>query len=194
MGPFDQAISWSAKGVQGCYRFLNRVWQIFGDKEKINKESSQELITKLHQTIKKAGDDLDKMKFNTAAAAMMEFINAWAEPGRTLTKKDAETFLKILAPLAPHFSEELWLNLGNKKSIFKEPWPQPDEKLAQEKTWQLIIQINGKVRDKIEVEKGISEAEIKKLALEQEKIKKWLGDKKPKKIIYIPERLINLVV
>ncbi|MFH1460917.1 MAG: leucine--tRNA ligase [Patescibacteria group bacterium] len=198
MGPFDQAISWSVKGVQGCYRFLNRVWQIFGDKEKINKESSQELITKLHQTIKKAGDDLDKMKFNTAVAAMMEFINAWAEPGRTLTKKDAETFLKILAPLAPHFSEELWSasvkTSADKQSIFEQKWPEYNEKLAREKAWQLVIQINGKVRDKIEVKKGISEAEIKKLALEQEKIKKWLGDKKPKKIIYIPERLINLVV
>jgi leucyl-tRNA synthetase len=194
MGPFDQMISWSTKGVQGCWRFLNRIWQLFSDKEKVGQTSDKELITKLHQLIKKVGDDLEVMKFNTAVAAFMEFVNAWSEDKRVLSKKEAEIFLRLLAPLAPHITEELWEKLGHQKSIFLEKWPQYDERLIEEETWQLIIQVNGKVRDKIEVKKGVSEEEVKKLALSQEKIQKWLANKQPKKIIYIPNRLVNLVV
>jgi len=103
-------------------------------------------------------------------------------------------FAILLSPFAPHLAEELWESLGNKQSIFKQKWPKFDKKLIQEKTWQLIIQINGKVRDKIEVKKGISEKQVKELALAQEKIQKWLKNKKPKKIIYVPDRLVNLVL
>ena len=194
MGPFDQMISWNTKGVQGCFRFLNKVWQVFNNKDKISKTTSKELTTKLHQSIKKVTEDLEAMKFNTAIATLMEFVNSWMEQGKNLSKKDADIFLKLLSPFAPHITEELWEGLGYKKSISLEKWPQYDEKSTQEETWSLIIQINGKVRDKIEVQKGISEKEAKELALSQEKIKKWLENKKPKKIIYIPNRLINLVV
>ncbi|MFH1938183.1 MAG: leucine--tRNA ligase [Patescibacteria group bacterium] len=194
MGPFDQMIGWNTKGVQGCFRFLNKVWQIFNNKDKISKTTNKELVTKLHQSIKKVTEDLEAMKFNTAIAALMEFVNSWMEQGKSLSKKDADIFLKLLSPFAPHITEELWECLGYKKSISLEKWPQYDEKSTQEETWSLIIQINGKVRDKIEVKKGISEKEAKELALSQEKIKKWLENKKPKKIIYIPNRLINLVV
>ena len=194
MGPFDQMINWSTKGVQGCFRFLNRVWQIFNNEQKIDTQTDKELLSKLHQLIKKVDDDLEAMKFNTAVAAFMEFVNGWAGDKRVLSKKEAEIFLRLLAPLAPHISEELWNKLGYKKSVFLEKWPQYDKKLIEQETWQLIIQINGKVRDKIEVKKGISEEKVKELALSQEKVKKWLDNKKPKKVIYIPNRLINLVV
>jgi len=194
MGPFDQMISWNTKGLQGCFRFLNKVWYIFNDKEKIGAITSKELISKLNQVIEKVGDDLENMKFNTAIAIMMEFVNKWHEQEMILSKKDAQKLLKLLSPFAPHITEEIWEILGNKKSIFKEKWPEYDKKLIQEETWQLIIQINGKVRDKIEVKKNISEEEAKKITLSQDKVKKWLNDKKPKKIIYIPNRLINLVV
>jgi len=194
MGPFDQMINWSTKGVQGCWRFLNRVWQLFNDEKKFGPKTDKELLAKLHQLIKKVGDDLEAMKFNTAVAAFMKFVNAWTETQRTLTKKQAEIFLRLLAPLAPHISEELWNNLGHKKSIFLEKWPTYAQKLIEQETFQLIIQINGKVRDKIEVKKGISEKEVKELTLSQEKVQKWLGNKKPKKVIYIPNRLVNLVV
>ncbi len=194
MGPFGQTINWSTKGVQGCYRFLNRVWQLFNQSKKIGKKTDQELLSKLHQLIKKVGDDLESMKFNTAIAAFMEFSNYWAEDKRALSKGEAEIFLRLLAPFAPHISEELWDKFGHHKSIFLEKWPQYDEKLIEEETWQLVIQINGKVRDKIEVSKSASEKEIKELALSQEKVKKWLGNQQPKKVIYIPNRLINLVI
>jgi len=194
IGPFDQTISWSAKGVQGCFRFLNRLWQLFGDVGKIGGRGNRELVSKLHRLIKKVSQDLETMKFNTAVAAFMEFTNSWAEEKQTLSKKEAEIFLGLLAPLAPHITEELWEQLGHQKSIFFEKWPQYDENLIKKETFQLIIQINGKVRDKLEVKQDISEEEVKKLALSQEKIQKWLAKKQPKKIIYIPNRLINLVV
>ena len=194
MGPFDQTISWSIKGVQGCFRFLNKVWQIFNSKGKIGKVSDKKLITKLHQLIKKVNDDLDNMKFNTAVAVMMEFVNAWSEDGKILSKKDAQAFLYLLSPFAPHIVEELWNKLGNKESIFKEEWPEYDKKLIQEETVQLIVQINGKVRDKIEIKIGLSEKEVQELILSQEGIQKWLDGKKIKKFIYIPNRLVNLVI
>ncbi|MBU1136898.1 leucine--tRNA ligase, partial [Patescibacteria group bacterium] len=191
MGPFDQAINWSTEGLRGCWRFLNRVWQMFNNREKISSKTDKDLLSKLHQTVKKVSEDLEKMKFNTAVAAMMEFSNYWSEDKRTLSKKDAAIFLKILSPLAPHLAEELW---GRKTSIFKEKWPKYDEKLIQKETWQMIIQINGKMRDRIETSKDLTEKQAKELALSSEKIKKWLKGKEPKKIIYIPKRLINLVI
>ncbi len=194
MGPFDQMISWSTKGVQGCFRFLNKVWYLFNSKDKIGNKSDKELVAKLHQTIKKVSEDFDNMKFNTAVASMMGFVNAWSEDSKILSKKDTQTFLSILSPFAPHICEEIWYGLGNKQSILKQKWPEHDNKLIQEETWQLIIQINGKVRDKIEVNQGISEKEVKELALSSDKIEKWLGNKKPKKVIYIPNRLVNLVI
>lgn len=194
MGPFDQMINWSTKGVQGCFRFFNRVWQMFNDQQKIGSKADKELLSKLHRLIKKVSDDLEAMKFNTAIAAMMEFVNAWGEPKKVLSKKEAKIFLRLLAPFAPHITEEIWEQMDNKKSIFLEKWPLADEKIAQEQTWQLIIQINGKVRDRMEVKKDITEAEVKELVLAQEKVQKWLDTKKPKKIIYIPNRLVNLVV
>lgn len=194
MGPFDQMISWSDKGVQGCFRFLNRVWQIFEKKEKINKKTDRELLTKLHQLIKKVSQDLETMKFNTAIAALMEFINFWSEVKRVMNKKEAGIFLQLLSPIAPHIAEELWQKIGNKKSIFLEKWPEYDKKLIKQDTFQLIVQINGKVRDKIEVNKEVTEKEVEELVLKREKVKKWLENKKPKKVIYIKERLVNLVV
>ncbi len=132
---------------------------------------------------------------------MMEFTNFWAAQGRIkqekdniLSKKDAESFLKILAPFTPHIAEELWSKLKHKKSIFMESWPKSDPKLIQKETFELVIQINGKVRDKVEVNTDISEEEAKNLVLKQEKVKKWLGDKEIKKVIFVKERLINIVI
>jgi len=194
MGPYDQAIEWSTQGLEGAYRFLNRIWQLFNQKDKITSSIDKETLTKLHQLIKKITSDLKEMKFNTAVAAFMEFANFWSEDKKTLSKKDAGLFLTLLACFVPHIAEELWEGLGNKKSVFLQSWPKADEKIAQEETFDLIIQINGKVRDKIQVSKNISEQEAKDLALNQDKIKKWLADKQPKKVIYIAGRLINLVV
>jgi len=194
MGPFDQAINWSTEGLEGCYRFLKKVWLLFHNKAKIGKKTNKELAQKLHYTIKKVSKNLEDMKFNTAVATMMEFINDWQKNRAILSKKDAENFLKILAPFTPHICEEIWVNLGNKNSIFKEKWPQYDEKLIKKETFQLVIQVNGKLRDKVEVEADISEKEAKKIVLEREKIKRWLGDQAPKKVIFVKGKLVNIVI
>lgn len=200
MGPFEQAINWSTEGLEGCYRFLKKVWFVFQNKNKFGKKSSKELLQKLHQTIKKVSEDLENMKFNTAVAVMMEFVNLWQEEKSILSKKDAGYFLKILAPFCPHITEELWfrVNLRNyprkSASIFKERWPQFDKKLIKKDAFELVIQINGKIRDKVKVSIDISEKEAKKLSLEREKIKEWLKGQKPKKVIYVKGRLINIVL
>jgi len=194
MGPFEQAINWSTEGLEGCYRFLKRVWNLFQVEDKIGKTTNKDLAQKLHYTIKKIGDDLENMKFNTAVAGMMEFVNLWNEKNNALSKKDAEDFLKILAPFAPHICEELWSKLSHKTSIFKENWPKYDEKLIKKQTFELVIQINGKVRDKVEVNIDISEDDAKKIVLEREKIKNWLKGQAPKKVIFITGRLVNMVI
>jgi leucyl-tRNA synthetase len=208
MGPYEEAINWSTESLEGCFRFLKRVWNIFdpstsSEQVKIGKTTTKELIQKINYTIKKVGDDLENMKFNTVVSTMMEFLNAWSEKDNVLSKKDAESFLKILAPFCPHITEELWLKLKpasakasarQKNSIFLEKWPKYDEKLIKKDIIELVIQINGKVRDKIEVSAEISKEEAEKLALNSKKIKTWLNNQKPKVIIFVKGKLINIVI
>ncbi len=193
MGPFDQAINWNTNGLIGCRRFLDRVWGIFNRPEKFDSTDKNAEI-KVNQLIKRISEDLEAMKFNTAISAFMEFINFWSEEDRTLSKKDAETFLKLLAPSAPHICEELWSGLGNKTSIHLEPWPEYVSALAEEGEYDLIIQINGKMRDKIRVSKKLERPEIEKLAMASDAVKKYTDGKEVKKIIFVPNRLINIVV
>ncbi len=193
MGPFDQAIDWSSQGVKGVNRFLNRVWNLAqecGQKQ----ESSQEILRQLHRLIKKVSEDIELMKFNTAIAAFMEFINLCYEKKEEVGKDVFEKLLVLLAPFAPHIAEELWHNLGYQDSIHNQKWPEYDSELIKEEKITLIIQINGKVRDKIEVDAGISKEEAEKLTLEREKIKKRVQDKKVKKVIFVPGKLINIVI
>ena len=190
LGDMKQGGDWRDNGIKGMYKFAIRVYDLIG---KVNsKKSDDQLVRLLHQTIKGVQDDLIRLKYNTAISKLMVLTNKIQEHG--CNKEILSKFAIILYPFAPHLAEELWNALGNKESIFKEKWPEYDKKLIQEKTLQLIVQINGKVRDKIEVKTNISEKEAKKITLSQDKIKKWLGNKKPKKIIYIKNRLINIVV
>jgi len=193
MGPFDQVISWSAQGVKGVFRFLNRVWNLVLEC-KTNKESSQRAIKEIHKLNKKIDEDLEATKFNTAVAAFMEFLNFANLNKKEIGKDTIERFLILLAPFAPHITEELWHFVGHKDSIHKESWPKYDPRLIKEEMITLVIQVNGKVRDKIEVEADISEEKAKELAIPREKIKKWLKDKKIKKVVFVPGKLINIVV
>ena len=199
MGPFDQAISWDPHGIEGTFRFLNKVWII--GQQKINKKAKNNKLEKLlHQTIKKVSEDIEAMNFNTAISALMIFINQCFEE-KEIPFSIWKNFLLILAPFAPHLTEELWQSLKNKtskpkafKSIHHQPWPKYDKKLIEEDTFELIIQINGKLRHKIIVSADISQKEAEKLVLAEEKIKKIIGDQKIKKIIFVPKRLINIVI
>ncbi len=192
MGPFDQEIAWQKRGIAGARRFLERVWKLqFKVKEKI--KENEKILRILHKTIKKVTQDIENFKFNTAISALMIFLNE-AEKEKEIGKKTFEKFLKLLSPFAPHIAEEIWKNLKNKKSIFLSSWPKYDPRLIKEEKIILVIQINGKVRDKIEVEANISKKKAEKLALSQKRIQKWLQGKEIKKVIFVPGRLINFVV
>jgi leucyl-tRNA synthetase len=193
MGPFDQAISWSSQGVKGVFRFLNRVWNLVLEC-KANKESSQRAIKEIHKLNKKIDEDLEATKFNTAVAAFMEFLNFANLNKKEIGKDTIKRFLILLAPFAPHITEELWHFVGHKDSIYKESWPKYDPKLIKEEMITLVIQVNGKVRDKIEVEADISEEKAKELAISREKIKKWIEGKEIKNVVFVPGKLINIVV
>ncbi len=201
---FEDGGSWSDKSIIGVSKFLNRVWALIdssnslGQAKKIGEETTKELLQKINYTIKKVGEDIEGFKFNTAISSMMEFVNAWNEKDNVLSKKDAEDFLKILSPFCPHITEELFSKIQNPnvkcQSIFTTKWPEYDEKLIKKDKIDLIVQINGKVRDKIEVNADISEKEAKELVLSSDKIKSWLNNQEPKKTIFVKGKLINIVI
>ena len=194
MGPFDQAINWSSEGIEGCWRFLNRVWKLA--KENVNdKPTNVNLCIKLHQTIKKVSEDLEGMKFNTAVAAMMEFINEWSH--QFLAKKEAEMFIKTLAPLAPFLAEEIWVEiLGNKFSVHQQVWPKYDQNLIREEMTMVIIQVNGKLRGQMELPVGeaVDKNKVEEIAQKETNVIKYLEGKKIKKVIFVPDKIINFVV
>jgi leucyl-tRNA synthetase len=193
MGPFDQAILWDTKGIVGVRRFLERLW-ILALAERNKTKSSQDIESALQRLIKKVSEDLETTKFNTAVAAFMEFANFLSSRQNDVGADAIKILLVLFAPFAPHITEELWAQLGFKKSVHLQKWPEFNQKLIKKENITLIIQINGKVRDKIEVSSDITENEAKKIAFGQEKIKKRLLEKEIKKTIFIPQKLLNIVV
>lgn len=190
MGPLEDTKPWSTDGVRGVRKFLDRVWRL---QEKIGDAESEEVTVALHKTIKKVSDDMQQMKFNTAVAKMMECTNTMTKAA-SVTKTSLETFIKLLAPFAPHMSEEVWANLGNEPSVTMQDWPTHDESKLVEDEITLAVQVNGKVRAKITVPADMSEDDIKAKALAQENVTKWLEGNEPKKIIYVKGRLVSVVV
>ncbi len=193
MGPFDQMIPWDTKGVVGVRRFLEKIWKL-SEKKEFVPQSDEDLKKTLHKTIKKVGEDIEQMKFNTAVSSMMEFVNAFNVSKTGLSRKDFSDFLKILSPLAPHLAEQLWADAGFNGLCCSQKWPKFDAKLVEDKKILLIVQINGKVRDKIETNANISEQQAKKTALKSEKIKNLIEKNKIQKIIFVPGKLINIVI
>ncbi len=193
MGPFDQAIQWNEQGVKGVYRFLSKAWDIIIDC-KDNKSSSAEVIANVHKLNKKVSDDLSKMKFNTPIAFFMEFFNSISERKEEFGKPEIERVLKLLSPFTPHLCEELWSIIGNSDSILLEKWPEADSSLIKEEKVVLIVQVDGKVRERIEVAVGISKEEAEKIVLENERLKKWIEGKEIKEVFYVENKLINICV
>jgi len=192
LGDMRQGGDWRDSGMAGMFKFVNKIWKIgtqIATNKKTNSHESEKL---LHKTIKAVGEDLEKLKFNTAIAKLMTLSNVIQDKG--CLKDDFGKFIIMLAPFAPHLVEELWSKLGNKNSVFKEKWPKYDPKLVKDEMIELVIQVNGKVRDRLEVEAGIAEDEAKKLALESEKIKKWVKGKKVVKVIFVQGKLVNIVI
>jgi leucyl-tRNA synthetase len=198
MGPFDQAIVWSTEAIEGVNRFLHKVYRLVTDYLKKKQKQKFDFNKELrHKTIKKVTEDIENFKFNTAISTLMEYVNLLSKDLNKVILEDLRILILLLAPFAPHLAEELWQKISQskkKKSIFKEKWPSYDPKLVKEKEIELIIQINGRLRDKVIVNADISEDEAKNLALNREKIKKYLAGQKIKKIIFVPGKLINFVI
>lgn len=194
MGPYDATMPWNTKGLEGSWRFLNRVWRLFY--QRVGQKTTPSLLRPLHKTIQKVTKDINKLHYNTALAAMMEFINEWVKNGQ-LSKEDAGKFLRLLAPFAPHITEELWVEiLGNKFSIHQQPWPEYKPEFTKEEEVVIVVQVNGKVRGQIKVEsKDVkNQSEIEKLAKAQPRVAKYLAGQKIRKTIFVPGKLINFVM
>ncbi|HOM72242.1 MAG TPA: leucine--tRNA ligase, partial [Armatimonadota bacterium] len=216
VAPMTEAIQWSEDGINGMYRFLSRVWRIVQDygenynsnwRETVRQETSaspanKALARKVHQTIKKVTEDIEGLQFNTAAAALMELLNDLSKyvqtakmEGKSAVFSEAlEMLLLLLSPMAPHITDELWSQLGHQGFMLNLPWPSYDSEVAKAEEITVVVQVNGKLRDKLIVPADTDLKELEKLALESEKVKPQLDGKQVKNIVVVPGRLVNVVV
>lgn len=206
IGPFEAGGSFKADNLEGVWRFLNRFWSLVNDAWVEGSVSTEEIpeskaIERLrNKTIKRVTDDLSNFHFNTALAALMECNNVLVKQQRSaiahhaVYRRTLATMMQLLAPLAPHITEELWHSTGHTGSIHATEWPEYDEALTQDDTFTLVVQVNGKVRERIEVAADIKEDEVRRLALNNARVLSFIGDSTVQKVIYIPGRLVNIVV
>lgn len=214
--PPEKELDWSDQGVEGSFRFLNRIWRIVNNylddikDVNINHESLNELPSdlkdirrKTHQTIKKVTDDIGKrFHLNTAISAIMELINAlykWEvkvkdERSLMVLKEAVLSSVILLSPFAPHIAEEMWQLMGNKEGLLSHPWPSYEDEIAKEEEIELVVQVNGKVRAKVFVSADEDEEELKKIVLENQRIKEWVKDRDIKRCIIVPNKLVNIVI
>ena len=189
MGPLEVSKPWDDNGVAGARKFLDRIWKIYQEKE-IGDFENENLKQIYHQTVKKVTEDFESLNFNTAISQMMIFINAVAKENK-LPRQYAEGFIKLLNPICPFITEELWQNLGNNGTISYEKWPTFDEKALVKDSFEVPVQVNGKLRGKIVVRESMSEEEIKSLALEAAR---EFVTSQVKKFIYVPKRICNVII
>jgi leucyl-tRNA synthetase len=216
--PPERDLEWSDQGVEGAYRFLNRIWNIvYKNSAKVQKcdsttvpdsetlrllpSGTSVLLRKTHQTIKRVTNDIEReYHFNTAIAALMELVNDLSsfeprsEDDWKVFRFSIETLLLLLSPFSPHISEELWESMGNKKNILEQKWPSWDEDIAKEEEIELVIQINGKVKAKIMLPAGLSDDEVRKKAIDEPKIQEIIGKKALKKVFIVKGKLVNIVI
>ncbi len=208
MGPFTQSIAWSTDGVRGMRRFLDRVWNLgtrHCEPQRNNPENgsgsprpkglamTNDIDRLLHQTIKKVTDDINGFRFNTAVSQLMILLNA-LEATPSISMIQYSSFLILLAPFAPHITEELWHQMGKPESIFLAQWPSFDAALAKSDSISFVIQINGKVRDRFELPVGLTQEEVEKIAYERDAVKKWMEGKEPKKKVFVQDKILNVVL
>lgn len=190
IGPFGEPAPWSTNGVSGVKRFLDRVMRLPG----LVADTEPESVTRaLHKTIKKITEDVDRMSFNTAVAQHMTFVNEVYSAG-AITKETLKTYLITLQVFAPHVSEELWEQLGGDGLICQQGWPQFNHNLVVDETFELVVQVNGKVRDRIVAASSASEDELKSLALSSSKIQELLAGAHPQKVIVVKGKLVNIAL
>lgn len=200
MGPLEATKPWNTNGVEGIHKFLTRVWRLYVD------ESTGELNAKIgagegsssfkktwHKTIKKVSEDYEELRFNTAISQMMVFVNE-AYKEEALPLQAMKDFVQLLSPIAPHIGEELWQKLGGTTTITYEPWPEYDEAYVVDDEVEIVIQVNGKIVERIHVPADLSKEEMEKTALEQEKVSTAIAGKSVRRVIAVPGKLVNIVV
>ncbi len=202
MGPLEASKPWSMQGVNGVYGFLNRVWRLIIDDRAESIELNAAIVDRpptteenriLHQTIGAVTEDIAKLSFNTAISRMMEFTNFFTAASER-PRVAMEKFVLLLSPFAPHMAEELWQALGHKETLAYEPWPQFDASLAKEDSIEVPVQVNGKVRAKINVPTDADAAQLEAAAKADERVAEHLAGKQIVKIVVVPGRLVNIVV
>jgi leucyl-tRNA synthetase len=202
VGPYGQGGDFRDTGMVGMYRFLERVWRAFQEVTSTKEISTPDLKRKLHQTIKKVTEDLAKFKYNTSIAALMELVNVWRD--KAMSKQDALSVVKLLAPLAPYVAEELWQQLTGSKSsksstsrfesIHTQSWPEYDEKLVREEEVTIVVQVNGKVRASFAAKQPIANSKLQIVKLAQERVQRYLEGKKIKNTVWVAQKLVNFVI
>ena len=205
--PPEKDLEWGDSDVEGQYRFLTKIWKLYTDlyleKEIVNRnnfddEIEKELIRSMNIAIKEISTDIERNQFNTAISELMKFYNVIFKDINSVNNKVKDIVLKnfsiLLAPFAPHIAEELWSLIGFKDSIHNEKWPELDEKAITKDSYQLVIQINGKLRDKLEISIDYDDELIKELVLERPIVKKWVDNNIVRKIILVKGKIINIVI
>jgi leucyl-tRNA synthetase len=193
LGPLDATKPWDEKGIKGPANFLARTYRFLAGSENITRgDEDPEILRALHKTIKKVTDDIEHLRFNTAISAMMIFLNTALKKG-SVSLDTAGSFIRLLAPFAPHLGEEMWQLTGHKGTIAYEPWPVADEKYLEEELFECPVSVNGKMRFKIELPVNLPQEEVIAIALADERAKKWIGNATPK-VIVVPNRIVNIVV
>ncbi len=203
MGPLEMSKPWNPRDISGCFRFLQRAWRLMVDEEtgalKIAPRADDRLERLLHRLTVKVENDIERLSFNTAIAAMMEFVNEATPAGgagssAVLTAGQIERFALILAPFVPHFAEELWSRLGHSASIAHAAWPDHDPDLLRDDTVEIPVQVQGKVRGRVTVPAGAADEQVRAAALADERVRQFVGDRPVKKVIVVPGKLVNIVV
>ncbi|NRE28939.1 leucine--tRNA ligase [Enterococcus faecalis] len=197
MGPLDASIAWNENGLEGSRKFLDRVWRLIVDEEgkmrdRITTINDGRLTKVYHQTVKKVTEDMANLHFNTAISQLMVFVNE-ANKVDALPYEYVEGFVQLLAPIAPHIGEELWQILGNEESLTYVPWPTYDETALVEDEVEVVFQVNGKLRGKQNVARGLSKEELEQIAMNHEAVKEFIEGKTVRKVIAVPDKLVNIV-
>lgn len=193
MGPLQAVKPWSTKGVEGVFRFLKRIWRMIAETPVADVPMTKEQQKILHQTIQKVTEDTETLNFNTAISQMMIFVNEFSKVTE-MPRTAAEAFVKLLAPYAPHISEELWEILGNAAPVSLAQWPDFDASLLVEDEVEILVQVNGKPRARIMMSAHADAAEMEKIARADEAVQKQIEGKTVVKVICVPKRIVNLVV
>lgn len=192
MGPLEVSKPWSKNGVEGAKRFIQRVWNFFTEAENLTDDNDGSLTKVYHQTVKKVTDDYEKLAFNTAISQMMIFVNAVYKNGKC-PKEYAEGLIKMLSCITPHMGEEIWSIMGHNDTIAFEQWPVYDEELCKEDTIEIVVQINGKVKAKLNIAVDADKDSVMEMAMSDEKVKESIDGKTIVKQIYVPNKLVNIV-